>query len=174
MLSGICPASFGVLFTCVVLGCQYTPQNTGPCRLLDLFSNWGLCLSVTLLIVDLLQYCSCCIRSGVTPDAPSQWCSTWSVCASAVYTRCAMVTHRYTYALLRCRTMQYRKTFNPLSVSLWNNLADPLFDAVGRWQVSRAVLIFFFVGHTIENRASKIRAVFYGVGLAGFKSRAIF
>ena len=54
-------------------------------------------------------------------------------------TRCAVIAHRFTYAPPRCRTSQYRQTFNPLSVSLWNDLSDP---------------------------------VFYGVGLAGFKSRA--
>ena len=54
-------------------------------------------------------------------------------------TRGALVAHRYTYASPRCRTSQYRKTFIPISVSLWNDLANP---------------------------------VFFGVGLADFKSRA--
>ena len=31
----------------------------------------------------------------------------------------------------RCRTSQYRRTFIPLSVSLWNDLVDPVFDGVG-------------------------------------------
>ena len=43
----------------------------------------------------------------------------------------ALVEHRYPYAQPRCRTSQYRKTFIPLSVSLWDDLADPLFDRVG-------------------------------------------
>ena len=42
-----------------------------------------------------------------------------------------LIAHRYTYAPPRCRTSQYRRTFIPLSVSLWNDLADPLFDGVG-------------------------------------------
>ena len=46
-------------------------------------------------------------------------------------TRGALVEHRYTYAPPRCRTSQYNKTFIPLSVSLWNDLADPVFDGVG-------------------------------------------
>ena len=54
-------------------------------------------------------------------------------------TRGDVIAHRYTYALPRYRTLQYSRTFIPLSVSLWNDLSDP---------------------------------VFYGVGLAGFKSRA--
>ena len=54
-------------------------------------------------------------------------------------TRGSLVAQRYTYAPPRCRTLQYSRTFIPFSVSLWNDLANP---------------------------------VIYGVGLAGFKSRA--
>ena len=43
----------------------------------------------------------------------------------------ALVAHRYTYAPPRCRTLQYSRTFIPLSVSLWNYLAKPVFDGVG-------------------------------------------
>ena len=60
-------------------------------------------------------------------------------CVPVRFTRRALVAHRYTYAPPHCRTSQYRRTFAPFSVSLWNDLADP---------------------------------IFYGVGLAGFKSRA--
>ena len=47
-------------------------------------------------------------------------------------TRGALVTHRYTYAPPRCRTSQYSRTFIPLSASLWNDLANPVFDGVGQ------------------------------------------
>ena len=43
----------------------------------------------------------------------------------------ALVAHRFTYALPCCRTSQYRRTFIHLSVSLWNDLANPVFDGVG-------------------------------------------
>ena len=46
-------------------------------------------------------------------------------------TRGASIVHRYTFAPPRCRTSQYRMTFIPLSVSLWNDLVDPAFDGVG-------------------------------------------
>ena len=46
-------------------------------------------------------------------------------------TRGALVAHRYTYAPPRCRTSQYSRTFIALAVSLWNDLANPLFDGVG-------------------------------------------
>ena len=46
-------------------------------------------------------------------------------------TRGAVIAHRYTNAPPRCRTSQYSRTFIPLSVSLWNDLNDPVFDGVG-------------------------------------------
>ena len=46
------------------------------------------------------------------------------------FTRGALVAHWYTYALLYPAVPQYRKTFIPLSASLWNDLADPAFDGV--------------------------------------------
>ena len=46
-------------------------------------------------------------------------------------TRGALIAHRDTYAPHSCRTSQYRRTFIPLSVSLWNALVDPVFDGVG-------------------------------------------
>ena len=36
-------------------------------------------------------------------------------------------------------TSQYLRSFVPLSVSLWNDLSDPVFDGMGlAWRVSRA------------------------------------
>ena len=58
-------------------------------------------------------------------------------------TRGALVAHRYTYAKPRCRTSQYRKAFAPLSVSHWNDLADPVFDGVGLAGF-RAETMFFY------------------------------
>ena len=46
-------------------------------------------------------------------------------------TRGAVIAHRYTYVPSRCRTSQYRRTFILLTVSLWNDLSDPVFDGVG-------------------------------------------
>ena len=43
-------------------------------------------------------------------------------------TRGALVSHGRSVAPPRCRTSQYCRTFVPLSVSLWNNLSDPVFD----------------------------------------------
>ena len=46
-------------------------------------------------------------------------------------TRGALVAHRNSFALPRCRISHYLRTFVPLSVSLWNDLNDPVFDGVG-------------------------------------------
>ena len=46
-------------------------------------------------------------------------------------TRGALVAHRYIYAPPRCRTSQNSRTDNSLSVSLWNDFANPVFDGVG-------------------------------------------
>ena len=45
-------------------------------------------------------------------------------------TRGALVDHIHSFAPPRCRTSQYRRIFVPLSVSLWNDLSDPVFDGV--------------------------------------------
>ena len=42
-----------------------------------------------------------------------------------------LVVHRHSFGPPRCRTFQYRGTFVPLSVSLWNVLGCPVFDGVG-------------------------------------------
>ena len=43
----------------------------------------------------------------------------------------AVIAHRFTYAPHPCRISQYRRIFILLSVSLWNDLSDPVFDGVG-------------------------------------------
>ena len=49
----------------------------------------------------------------------------------AYVTRGALVTHRHSFTPPRCRTSQYHSSFVPLSVSLWNDLSDPVFNGVG-------------------------------------------
>ena len=70
----------------------------------------------------------CKIRSNLMRllnDAlPGPYVPVWVTC-------CALVTHRYTYMASFCRTLQYHRTFVPLSVSLWTGVADPMFDGVG-------------------------------------------
>ena len=58
-------------------------------------------------------------------------------------TRGALVAHRYTYAPPLCRTSEYSRTFIPLSVSLWNDLANPVFDGVGLAGFKSRVKLFY-------------------------------
>ena len=60
-------------------------------------------------------------------------------------TRGALVAHRYTYAPPRCRTSQYSRTFIPFSVSLWNDLANSVFDGVGLADFKRRAGQCFFI-----------------------------
>ena len=53
-------------------------------------------------------------------------------------TRGALVAHRHSFAPPRCRTSQYRITFVPISVSLWNDLKVTLCLIVWDWRVLRA------------------------------------
>ena len=70
-------------------------------------------------------------------------------------TRGATVAHRCTYAPPRCRTSQYRTTFVPLSVSLWNVFAAPVFDGVGLSGFkSRANTFFIGLSCSIPTRES--------------------
>ena len=83
----------------------------------------GVCLSVTLHIVDPWQYYVCCTRSGVTR------CTLFMVLF--LCRMCRFGLHWYTYAHPPCRTSQHRMTFIPLSASLGNDLSDSVFDGVG-------------------------------------------
>ena len=46
-------------------------------------------------------------------------------------TRGALVAYMHSFVPPHCGTSQYLRTFVPLSVSLWNELSDPVFDGVG-------------------------------------------
>ena len=106
------------------------------------FPNWG---CVALLIVDLLQFCVCCIRSGVSRCTRLMMLnqSTWIVCASAGYTRCPGRTKGILMRHLAAEPRSTAGLLFPLSVSLWNDLADPVFDGVD-WRVSRAEAMLFY------------------------------
>ena len=71
-------------------------------------------------------------------------------------TRNAVIAHRYTYAPRLCRISQYRRTFIPLSVSLWNDLSKV------KSSMARSLPQYSIVSDP----------VFDCVGLAGLKSRA--
>ena len=47
-------------------------------------------------------------------------------------TRGGLAARRHSFAPLSSRTSQYRWSFVPLAVSMWNDLDDPVFDSLGR------------------------------------------
>ena len=63
-------------------------------------------------------------------------------------TRGDVIIHRYTYAPPSCRTSQYRRPFIPLSVSLWNDLGDSVFDGVGLAGFKIRAACSLFVSYT--------------------------
>ena len=124
-----CPASFGVLFCSVVFGCRL------HLKLLDRAVSGVRFLTGGVFECDIahrrsvavlcMMYKIRCIQMHPLHDAlPGPY-------VPVRVTRGALVADRYTYASPRCRTSQYRRTFVPLSVYLWNDLADPVFDCVG-------------------------------------------
>ena len=94
-------------------------------------------------IVDLLQFCVCCIRSDATK-----------------YTRlmmryqdrmCQCASHEVTWshigicaASLQNLAARHRRTFVPLSVALWNDLADPVFDGVRLAGLRAGSMLFYW------------------------------
>ena len=54
----------------------------------------------------------------------------------------ALVAHRCIFAPPRCRTSHYQRTFIPFSVSLCNDLADPVFNVVGLTSFKSRAMLF--------------------------------
>ena len=128
-VSGFCPASFGVLF------CSLCSAADTHLKLLDRavggarFLTGGVFESDishrrSVAVLCMLYKIRCNPVHPLNGALPGQYVLAW-------VTRGALVAHRYIYALPRCRTLQYSRTFIPLSVSLWNDLANPVFDGVG-------------------------------------------
>ena len=78
-------------------------------------------------------------------------------------TRGRLVAQRYTFSPPRCRTSQYRRKFIPISVSLWNELDDSVFDGVGLAGFKSRASAFLLV----QLLASLSLLSFYGLVLWG-------
>ena len=121
--------AFGVLscqFWNNVLQCSVWQCGvvSGACFLADGVLNCNLSHRRSVAVLCMLY------KIGCNPMCPL--CGTLPVPYVPVRVACGtLIAHRYTYAPPRCRTSQYRRTFIPFSVSLWNNLVHPIFDGVG-------------------------------------------
>ena len=89
-------------------------------------------------------------------------------------TRSTLVTHRYSYAPPRCRTLQYSRTCIPFSLFLWDNLVYPIFDGVGLAGFKSRAMLFIGLTCSIPTRVfyyfslsllSVYRLVLWGWGL---------
>ena len=100
-------------------------------------SKLGMCLSMTLLIVDPWQYCVCCIRSGATRF----------ILLMVLYLdrMCQCGLHTVLWAHIGSLASEPRSTAGPLFNSQCKSgtILLTLFSMVWDWQVSRAGPMFF-------------------------------
>ena len=88
-------------------------------------------------------------------------------------TRDAVIALRFTYAPPRCRTSQYHRTFIPLSVALWNDLSDPVFDGVGLAGFksrANAFLLAQLLAHFLSPAVFPFSSFILWVGVVGLGS----
>ena len=130
MLLGFCLASFGILFCSGGGSAADTHLKlldrvvSGACFLDGGMLNYNLSNRRSVAVLCMLYKIRC--------NTMHPLYGTLSVPYVPVrVTRGALIAHRYTYGPPCCRTSQYRRTFIPLLLSLWNDLVDPIFDGVG-------------------------------------------
>ena len=126
---GFCPASFR---DCSAVWCSAADTHL---KLLDRAVSGAQCLTGGVFDCDISHGQSMAVlcmlyKIRCNPVHPLNGALP-RPCMPVWVTRCALVTHRYTYAPPRCKTLQYSRTDIPFSVSLWNDLANSVFDGVG-------------------------------------------
>ena len=130
MLLGFCLASFGILFCSVVFGCLDTHLKlldrtvSGACFLARGVLNCNLSDPQSVAVLCMLYKIRCNPMHPLCGALPVPY-------VPVRVTPGALIAHRYTYAHPRCRTSQYHRIFIALSLSLYNDLVDPVFDGVG-------------------------------------------
>ena len=126
----LCPAGFGALLSSVVLSCRLTPYTTGQsCQEFCFLAGGVLDCNLVHRRRSVAELCML-FKIESNPMHSLGGALPLPYVPSRV-TRGALVAHRHSFAPLRCRISQYCRTFVPLSVSLWNDLSDPVFDGVG-------------------------------------------
>ena len=132
-LLGRCPRGFvlAVLEYCSTVWCSAADTHL---KLLDRAVSGARFLTERVFECDIAHRRSVSVlcmlyKIGCNPMHPLNGAPP-GLSVSVRVTRGALVTHRYSYAPPRCRTSQYSRTFISLSVSLWNDLANPIFDGV--------------------------------------------
>ena len=85
----------------------------------------------------------------------------------------AVIAHRYTHVPFRCRTSQDSRTFIPSSVSLWNDLGDPLFDGEGLTgfkSIANAFLLALLLAPFLSPAVFPFSSFILWVGIVGLGS----
>ena len=104
-------------------------------------------LSVTLLILDLWQYCVCCIRSGVTR------CTLFMVLYLCRMCQCGLHAMLWSYIgiLMLLLAAEHRSTIGPLFTSrcLCGTILQTLYSMVWEWRVSRAGPMHIYCATTL-------------------------
>ena len=96
---------------------------SGACLLAGGVLNCDLCHRRSMAVLCMLYKIRCNPKHPLCGALPVPY-------VPVRVTRGALIAHRYTFAPPRCRTSQHRRTFILLSVSLWNDLVNPVFDGV--------------------------------------------
>ena len=135
MLSGFCPARFGVLSA---VWCSAADTHL---KLLDRVVSGARFLTGGVFECDIAHRRSVAIlfmlyKIGCNPVHPLNGALTGPYVPVRV-TSGALVAHRFTYALPRCRTSQFRRTFI-LSQCPSGTILLALYPIVWDWRVSRA------------------------------------
>ena len=129
---GVQGASSPVLKYCSSVRCSAADTHL---KLLDRVVNGACCLTGGVLDCDLAHRRSVAVLRmlyKIRCNPIHQLHGALPVPYVPVRVTCgALVTHRHTYASPHCKTSQYCRDFIPFSVSLWNDLDDPVFDGVG-------------------------------------------
>ena len=108
---------------------DYTPQTldrvvSGACYIAGGVPNCDLSHRLSVQVLCMLYKIRCNPKHPLCGAIPVPY-------VPVRVTRGALISHWYTFAPPQCRTSQYPRTFIHLSVSLWNDLVDPVFDSVG-------------------------------------------
>ena len=128
MLSGFCPANFGV---CSAVWCSTADTHlkllnravSGARFLTGCVFECDISHRRSVAVLRMLYNIRCNSVHPLNGALPGPY-------VPVRVTRGALVAHRYTYAPPRWRTSQYSRTFIPFSVFFWNDLANSVFDGV--------------------------------------------
>ena len=134
MLLGFCPARFGVLFYIVVLGCRYTPYNTGPCSQWCPVPNYGCDIArhQSVAVLCMLYKIRCSPMCLLNDALPGPYVPVWVTRGALVALLCTDAPPRSTAGLLF-----------PSQCFSGTTLLTP-YSMVSDWRISRAGSMLFY------------------------------